>query len=199
MYAGAVVLENLKRKEVIQMTNTRLLPFLVAALGIATISISSVAAEGFVHGITVDVDGTDYFLAGPADGPGGERDVPGHFWVQAGPRKLVGKHYNTGPFGAASWWSSDADDGELLFMVDGIMDMWSAEKAEDYASRGYVHYHELVSVADGTSHPTKIVWLKHTARTKFTLDGGPHPEFGHEVTPGIDHEFMPNYMMPYAP
>ena len=63
----------------------------------------------------------------------------------------------------------------------------------------YVHYHELVSVDDGELHPNKVVWLKHTARTSFTFDGGPHADDmePHEVTPGIDYEFLPNYMMPY--
>ncbi len=152
---------------------------------------------GFVHGITVDVDGEDYYLAGAPDGPGGAFDIPGHYWVQAGPRQLVGKHYNTGPFGAPSWWSSDAPDGELLYKVHGIIDTWTPEKAQRYASRGYIHYHELLKVSDGTLHPEKVVWLKHTARTHFTLDGGPHPEVSHEVTPGVDLEFVPNGTIPY--
>ena len=156
------------------------------------------SAAGFVHGIVITLDGEDYYLAGPADGPNGEKDVPGHYWVQAGPNRLVGKHYNTGPFGASQWWSSDAEDGELLYMVHSIIDEWTWEKAEQYASRGFVHYHELVRVSDGTPHPTKIVWLKHTARTSFMLDGGPHPELAHGVTPGIDLEFMPNWMVPYT-
>ena len=83
--------------------------------------------------------------------------------------------------------------------MHAIVDTWSAEKAEQYAARGYVHYHELVSIEDGSLHPNKAVWLKHTARTSFTLDGGPHPEFTHEVRPGVDFEFIPNGMMPYSP
>jgi hypothetical protein len=145
------------------------------------------------------VDGEEYYLAGPADGPDGAADVPGHDWVQAGTNKLVGKHYNSGPFGAPQWWSSDAPDGELLYMVSAIIDTWSEEKAAGYAARGYVHYHELISVADGSLHPDKVVWLRHIARTSFTLDGGPHPQFTHEVMPGIDFEFIPNWSVPYAP
>jgi hypothetical protein len=118
-------------------------------------------------------------------------------WVSVGQRFLIGKHYNTGPFGSASWWSSDADDGELLYIVIGIIDTWTPEKAEQYANRGFVHYHELVEVSDGTEHPTKVVWLKHYVVGSFNLDGGPHPEFGHYMTPGADYDFMPNYMMPY--
>ena len=161
--------------------------------------------QGFEQGIVVEIDGEGYYLMGPpvdSDDPEGARDVPGHYWVQSGPDRLVGKHYNTGPFGAPRWWSSDADDGELLYMVDGIIDEWTEEKAEHYASKGYVHYHEWVSVDDGSLHPTKIVWLKHTARTFFTLDGGPgapNPPYEHEVTPGIDFEFIPNYWVEYDP
>ena len=155
--------------------------------------------QGFVHGIVATVDGEDYYLAGAPDGPGGATDIPGHYWVIAGPNQLVGKHFNTGPFEMSQWWSSDAPDGELLYIVHARIDTWSEEKADWYASRGYVHYHELVSVSDGTLHPNKVVWLKHIARTSFTLDGGPHPELAHEVTPGIDYEFIPNGMMPYSP
>ena len=35
------------------------------------------------------------------------------------------------------------------------------------------------------------------AKTSFTLDGGPHPEFLHYATPGVDYDFTPNGMMPY--
>lgn len=159
----------------------------------------SASAGGFIHGPTIDVDGVDYYLAGAPDGPNGETDIPGHYWVQAGSKSLVGKHYNTGPFGAPQWWSSDAPDGELLYVVHGVIDTWTVEKAETYAERGYVHYHELLSVADGTLHPTKVVWLRHHARTTFTLDGGPAPQLAHEVTPGVDFEFIPNGMVPYTP
>ncbi len=40
--------------------------------------------KGFVHGLAVNIDGEDYYFFGPSDGPEGERDVPGHYWVQAG-------------------------------------------------------------------------------------------------------------------
>ncbi len=169
----------------------------VAALLVASVYPVSASTSGFERGVVLTVDGVDYWLAGPPDGPGGARDVPGHWWVVAGPRQLVGKHYNTGPFGAPSWWSSDAPDGELLYMVHGVIDVWTPELAESYAARGYTHYHELVAVADGALHPTKVVWLRHHARTTFTLDGGPRPDLGHEVTPGIDFEFINNYFVPY--
>ncbi len=179
---------------------------IVAALTIPMVSAAAASTSnngrnnGFVHGITIDVDGEDYYMAGAPDGAGGATDIPGHYWVQAGPNQLVGKHFNTGPFGAASWWSSDAGDGALLWIVHAIIDTWSPENAMAYADRGYVHYHEIVSVADGSEHPTKVVWLKHTARSTFTFDGGPHPEFGsRDVTPGVDMAFLPNGMMPYMP
>ncbi len=155
--------------------------------------------DGLRAGIVLEVDGEDYYLAGPPIEEGSDvLDVPGHEWVILSLNAIYGKHYNTGPFGAENWWSSDADDGELLYTVVGIIDGWTEAKAERYAERGYVHYHELVSVDAGELHPDKVVWLKHNARTSFTLDGGPHPEMaGHEVTPGIDYNFLPNYMQPY--
>ena len=158
--------------------------------------------NGFIHGIVIELDGENYYLVGPTDGPNGEKDVPGHYWRPAGKDKLNGKHYNTGPFGAPSWWSSDADDGDYLYFVHGIIDIWTPEIAADYASDGFVHYHEFVSVATGLEHPTKVIWLKHTAVTSFTLDGGPgapNPPYQHDVTPGIDWDFPNNYMMPYDP
>ncbi len=177
----------------------RVFALLVVVLVAVAMVASPVVATGFERGVVVPVDGVDYWLAGAPDGPGGATDVPGHSWVVAGPRQLVGKHVNTGPFGAPQWWSSDAPDGELLYVVHGVIDTWSPDKAARYASKGYVHYHELVSVADGTLHPTKVVWLRHHARTSFTLDGGPAPQFAHEVTPGIDYDFINNWPVPYLP
>ncbi len=181
-----------------QVSKNRLLVIaMVAAL--LVMAVPSASADGFAGWPIVDVDGVSYYLAGAPDGPDGATDVPGHYWVQSGPTGLVGKHYNTGPFGAPQWWSSDAPDGELLYVAKGIIDTWSPEKAEMYASRGYVHYHELVSVDDGSLHPTKVLWLRHHALTSFTLDGGPRPDLAHPVTPGIDFEFIPNWSVPYSP
>lgn len=161
---------------------------------------SKKADQGFVHGLIVNIDGEAYYFAGPPDGMNGAKDVPGHYWVQTGPNKVIGKHYNTGPFGMSKWWSSDAEDGELLYIVKGIIDTWSIEKAIFYKSRGFVHRHEFISVATGEYHPEKVVWLKHTAVTRFTLDGGPgapNPPYEHEVTPGVDLAFPNNGFMPY--
>ncbi len=169
---------------------------LLLALVVAS---AGAAGNGFTRWPVITVDGQDYLWEGAPDGPNGETDVPGHYWRQAGPNKLVAKHYNTGPFGAPSWWSSDAPDGELLYMAQVIIDEWTMEKAESYAARGYVHYHELLDVETGEPHPTKVGWFKHIARTSFTLDGGPRPDLSHPVTPGVDYEFIPNWMMPYEP
>lgn len=178
------------RKAVIALT--AIVIAIVMAPGAAT-------AAGFERGIVLEVDGVDYWLAGAPDAPGGALDIPGHAWNAAGPKQIVGKHYNTGPFGAPQWWSSDAPDGELLYIVHGVIDTWSADKAADYAARGYTHYHELVAVSDGSLHPTKVVWLRHHARTSFTLDGGPRPDLAHAVTPGIDFDFINNWFVPYSP
>ena len=90
-------------------------------------------------------------------------------------------------------------DGAFLYKVDGIIDEWTLEKADEYQGRGFIHYHELRSVFDGSHHPTKVVWLKHTAVASFYFDAGPHPEFSHDVSPGVDYDFMPNWDMPYMP
>jgi hypothetical protein len=151
-------------------------------------------STGFVHGIKIEIDGEMYYFAGAPDGENGEFDVPGHYWVQAGKNRVVGKHYNTGPFGASNWWSSDAIDGAHLYMVNGIIDTWTPEKAESYFSRGYVHRHEFVPVENGVEDTDKVIWLKHTAVTSFMLDGGPQdPPNIHDVTPGVDYGFPNNY------
>jgi selenium-binding protein 1 len=153
---------------------------------------------GFTHGIIIPVDGEDYYFAGAPDGQNGEYDIPGHYWVMLDDNRLFGKHYNTGPFGEASWWSSDAADGELLYNVEAIIDTWSEIKAIYYIAKGFNHYHELIKVSDGQLHPTKVVWLKHIAQTNFTLDGGPAPNFSHEVKPGLDLDFIPIALNPYT-
>ncbi len=153
----------------------------------------------FVHGIKLKVDGKDYYLAGAPDGPDGATDIPGHYWVQVAKNRILGKHFNTGPFGAEKWWASDATDGALLYTVIGVIDTWSEVKATGFYNKGFVHYHELVAVDDGSLHPAKVVWLRHAATSWFTLDGGPHPEDAHMVFPGVDFEFIPNWMMPYDP
>lgn len=148
---------------------------LILTLLIATVTVVQVSAKGFVHAPVIMVDGEEYYMAGAPDGPDGATDIPGHEWVQAGPRQVSGKHYNTGPFGASQWWSSDAPDGSLLYIVHGIIDTWSPEKAATYLSKGYNHYHEILRVTDGSEHPTKVVWLKHTAFSSLPLTGDHSP------------------------
>jgi hypothetical protein len=167
---------------------------------LAVLTVVPVGAKGFGRGVVILVDlGTAYYLKG--EPVGGGSDVPGHYWVKAGPNQWVGKHYNTGPGGLAQGWSSDAPDGELLYVVHGIVDTWTPELAEAYAARGYVHRHELVDAA-GNEHPNKVIWFRHTARTSFTLDrgpaiwqGNPSAPYEHAVTPGVDYAFPNNYMV----
>jgi hypothetical protein len=177
----------------------RILLILIAITALAALVALPVSARGFQRYPVITLDGEDYYWEGPADGLNGEKDVPGHYWVRAGPRKFVAKHYNTGPNEAPQWWSSDAPDSELLYIAQVIIDEWTLEKAERYATRGYVPYHEFARVSDGAHHPTLVGWFKHTARTSFTLDGGPRPDLAHAVTPGVDYHFMPNWTTPYAP
>jgi hypothetical protein len=186
----------------------------IAAVAFTVSFASPASADGYEHGIVITVDGKDYYFDGAPDGPNGATDIPGHFWKQTSPTRLLGEHYNTGPFDAASWWSSDADDGSLIYTVEAIIDTWSQAKAGKYAASGYQHYHELVSVEDGSLHPQKVVWLRHTpaytvdsALANFTLDGGPHPELAYEVDlanplivfNSVDRQFIPNYFIPYNP
>lgn len=170
---------------------------LLIALLVLTVSVAS--AAGFERWQLINIDGEGYYMAGPDTGPNGEPNVPGHSWVQAGPNNVVAKHYNTGPGGSSNFWSSDAPDGALLYIAQIIIDEWTPEKAEMYAARGYVHYHEFLSADTGEPHPTKVGWFKHIARTSFTLDGGPGSPFYHSVTPGVDFEFIPNWENPYNP
>jgi len=155
--------------------------------------------EKYVHGIALMVDGADYYLDGPADGHGGARDIPGHSWMATGQNTLKGKHFNSGPNNEPKFWSSDANDGALLYDVEAVIDDWTPTKANKYAQDGFVHYHELVSMEDGSKHPTQVVWLKHTAVAEFTLDGEVVGGFAHQVKPGVDLKFPPNGLTPYSP
>ncbi len=177
---------------------TRFLSIFVTCFIVLTGS-QATAREG-VHGIIITIDGADYYLDGPADGPNGEKDIPGHYWTLTDETTLTGEHYNTGPMGAESWWATKTENDVLLWTVEAIIDTWTEEKANDYAEQEYVHYHELVRVSNGQLHPEKVVWLRHTAVTDFTFDGGPHPEFGsREVTEGVDSDFLPMGKNPYEP
>ena len=172
------------------LKSRKFLLLLVLSMALLALTVAAVSAGGFNSEPVYNIDDVDYII----------KPIPGHEWTKAGPNQAVGKHYNTGPDGASQWWSSDAPDGGLLYIVHGIIDEWTEDKAEQYAARGYVHYHELIEVEGGEPHPTKVIWLKHTARTSFTLDGGPvAPMYAHEVTPGVDFEFIPMGLVPYDP
>ncbi len=106
-------------------------------------------AKEFVHGIEIKLDDQTYFFAGPPDGPNGATDVPGHQWLRIGKYRLIGKHYNTGPFGVPNFWSSDAGDGALLYVMDAVIDKWTETKALQYYMKGYIHYHMLINAETG--------------------------------------------------
>jgi|GEM_PF-32204 len=151
----------------------------------------------FERGPTFHIDGEDYFLKGPLED--GTRDIPGHEWRQLYGGWFVGRHFNTGPFGMPSWWSSDAEDGQLLYFVIGKIDTWSESKAAWYAAHGFSHYHKFITVDDKTPHPSKVAWFKHIAVDSFNLDGGSKPWLAHEVSPGVDYDFAPNHHYAYPP
>lgn len=79
----------------VQIDIKTLLLAVLTTMAVYVSSTNAVHAEGFVHGSAVNVDGEDYYLLGRPDGPNGERDLPGHAWVQADPESLMGKHFNT--------------------------------------------------------------------------------------------------------
>ena len=89
----------------------------------------------FVHGIEVDIDGVKYYFDGPADADKGAKDAPGHYWWQDSPNHIYGLHLNIGPFGEEKWWSSDAKNNELLFLVDAIIAPWSEKDAFEFSKK----------------------------------------------------------------
>lgn len=176
----------------------------------------------FTHQIEIFLDDKTWYFQDPGlelnvNQQGQPQDLPGHCWQPArdvnGLLRYIGKHYNTASLmmgGNPGFWSSDAGDHEQLYWVDLIVSEWSPEIAIRRAADGYVHYHELVQAGDGCYHPDKVAWLRHSAMLSFTFDGGP-PQFRenglpfrprnipHQVMPGIDHNFPPNYDITYNP
>lgn len=151
--------------------------------------------SAFMDSIVIVIDGEDY---APEDMIEGTQGLPGHEWLQISDTEYFALHHNIGPNEAESWWASEADNDELLYVANIVIDTWTAEKAEAYAERGYVYYHPLVHIEDGTYHPEVVAWFQHIAIESFHLDGGPKPLLGHEVTPGIDMLFLPNWSTPYT-
>ena len=70
----------------------------LVVLSLLVLTVGVASAGGFTHAPIINLDGEDYYMAGAPDGPGGTTDIPGHYWVQAGPNQVVGKHLNEGPF-----------------------------------------------------------------------------------------------------
>ncbi len=161
------------------------------------------AAQEFVHGITIKLHHDRYHFAGPADGENGETDIPGHTWRRIGKNRYQGKHHNTGPFGAPNWWSSDAGDGALIYVVEARIDKWTEKKALQYYMKGFTHYHPLVNAKTGQLHPKKVAWLKHAAVKTFEVDGSNMLAAtgleAYTVAPGIDYKVTPNWATPYNP
>ena len=177
---------------------------LIIFISITFSAVGSVQAHNkwskpFVHGIVIEIGHHEYYLEGAPDGPNGEQDIPGHEWVQVSKNTIIGKHYNTGPFGAPNFWSFDAPDGALLWTMIGKIDVWTEAKAAHYYTEGYIHYHSLVSVKTGKRHPKLVVWLRHSAVMDFTFDGLPDAVEPYPVKIGSDYKMGPNWNIPYDP
>jgi len=155
--------------------------------------------QPFVHGIVIKIGHHQYYLKGAPDGPNGEQDIPGHKWVQVSKNTIIGKHYNTGPFGAPNFWSTDAPDGALLWTMIGKIDTWTEAKAAKYYTEGFTHYHPLVSVKTGKPHRKLVVWLRHSAVIDFTFDGLPTVIEPYSVTVGADYRFVHRWDEAYDP
>lgn len=166
--------------------------------------------KAFVHGIKVWIDGQDYYFKGPAvpDTDPLRTDVPGHTWVQTGPYQFEGRHYNIGPIEMPPmpFWATGEEVGVLLFKVHGIAAPTELDPKMELKLRkqGYVHRHELIYASDpdgvgplepGDENEDIRVYLKHIAVREFYFDGGPPVPVNvpHQVHPGIDREFMPNW------
>lgn len=189
----------LTNKTILQKVFLLILPIAVAF----SVNAHEKPPKEFVHGIEIKLHDQSYYFAGAPAGENGATDIPGHEWLRVGKRRLIGKHYNTGPVGSSDFWSSDAGEGALLYIMDAVIDKWTEKKALEYYMKGYVHYHLLVNAETGQLHPAKVAWFKHVAVTDFTFDGeGPLALSGIEaysVTPGVDYRMAPNWDTPYNP
>jgi hypothetical protein len=158
-----------------------------------------ISNAGYTHGTAFEIDGETYYLKGPGSIEG-DIDVPGHTWVHTSDWQMVGKHYNVGPSFApegTKFWAKDEGWGVLLYKVHGIIDVppddLTTAKETWYKSKGYIHVHEFVD-SDGNELEDYVVYLRHTAVLSFDFNGGPMaPGSNHEVSPGVDYEFMPNW------
>lgn len=203
---------------------TTVVPATVTADEIADCLASPGVADffGFTHRIEIFLDNKTWYFAGPElelnfAQKGQPQDVPGHCWSPARDigrmKHFIGKHHNTGPLAMKApprFWSSDAEDHQQLYWVDLLISEWNPKIAHLRKLDGYVHYHELVLKDDGCLHPTLVAWMRHSAVRSFTFDRGApqtRPDgrpfrprnVGHEVLPGVDMNFPPNYDIPYIP
>lgn len=157
--------------------------------------------QSFIHGITFKVDNQYYNFSGSPDGSNGEQDLPGHHWIQTDKKSFVGLHYNTGPFGAPKWWSSDTENAALLWVLEAKVDIWTQANAVKYFSRGFASYVPIINVVTGIAHPRKVAWLKHVSIRNFTFDGSEPLAFSgkipHTVLKGIDFEIDLNWNIQY--
>lgn len=159
--------------------------------------------KAFEHGIKLEIDGEYYYFAGmPIPDPDGnyKQDIPGHTWVQTGPYRVVGRHYNYPSYPMhpdIPFWAIYEPENVMLYKVDGIVDMPPtelSEKKENWLKdHGYVHKHELVYADNGSVAGELVVYLKHTAIRSFYFTPPMAPWNWHWVTPGIDDNFMPNW------
>lgn len=157
-------------------------------------SVWETSPPGFVHGIALSVDGETFYFEGPGSAEN-FIDIPGHKWMMENLYEVSGKHYNVGPEPRGHWWASGVPYGFLLYDVHGIIAPKELPQgiALNLKKQGYVHRHELVD-KDGNENTIMAVYLRYSALRMFHLDGGPGtPETDHDVSIGIDYDFMPNW------
>lgn len=181
------------------MKNKWMVLITLVAMIVISMMVYAHGGEGeseFTDSIEIEIEGEHYTLDNITENAHG---LPGHEWLKISETEYFALHHNIGPDEAESWWASEVENDKLLYVANIVIDTWTAEKAEDYAERGYVYYHPLVHIEDEAYHPELVAWFQHIAIESFNLDRGPQPLLGHEVTPGIDMLFLPNWSTPYTP
>jgi len=151
---------------------------------------------GFVHRLLSYVYDLDYYLAEASEGQDYANDMAGQYWIPAGELLTVEEHYNITTFGELSWYESDADDGEILFMVVEITEE-SKISTNASAPGGYVHNHEIILVPEDTMYPTEVLRLKPLAGRRSIFDGGLHREFEQEFEQEVDYGSVSKLVMTY--
>lgn len=164
-------------------------------------AVQAAASEGAADLFTVTEDTMPSdFEPAPEVEFGGETwefdTIPGHYWKLLNDEGYaVGLHFQTSePF----QWATDAEEGELLYIVYAIPghcrpggSFDKAVKADDATIQGEVlpgfdHWHGVVGAGPEFGH-----WLMHLPVRDFTLAGPPgNPMEGTPITGGIP-QFMP--------